>query len=124
MQFVALVERIKKESENGTVVLLDYNTNEDIEIRGSALSHASIIKGYIEGKYDSYKSVDTSSVEAEVLTSGYSKGMKVRHQKFGEGDVIEVLTEKGRIVVDFVSEGVKTLSLASAHLEKAYSDRI
>ena len=115
---LALVDRIKKESENGTVVLLDYNTNEDIEKRGSALSHASIIKGYIEGKYDSYKSVGTSCVDVEGLTSGYTKGMKVRHQKFGEGEVIEVQTEKGRIVVDFASEGMKTLSIALAHLEK------
>ena len=39
-----------KEHENA-VVLLDYNTNPDVSNTKSALSHASLIKAYIEGNY-------------------------------------------------------------------------
>lgn len=44
------VKAIKKLSESKTVVLLDYDTNEDIEDWHKPLSHASLIKRYIEEK--------------------------------------------------------------------------
>lgn len=42
------VATIKKLSEERTVVLLDYDTNGDIEDSSKPLSHASLIKKYIE----------------------------------------------------------------------------
>lgn len=45
-----LVERIRLISRTRTVVLLDYNTNPDVEDTSSPLSHAALIKQYIESK--------------------------------------------------------------------------
>ena len=46
-----LVAAIRIISKNKPVVLLDYNTNADVNNPKSALSHASLIKAYIEGNY-------------------------------------------------------------------------
>lgn len=44
-----LVKKIKVMSQTKTVVLLDYETNEDIENPSKPLSHASLVKSYIVG---------------------------------------------------------------------------
>ena len=44
------VEKIREWSKDKIVVLLDYNTNEDLQDASSALSHAAMIKAYIEGR--------------------------------------------------------------------------
>jgi hypothetical protein len=46
-----LVTAIRIISKNKPVVLLDYNTNLDVNNPKSPLSHASLIKAYIEGNY-------------------------------------------------------------------------
>ena len=46
-----LVTAIRIISKNKPVVLLDYNTNPDVYNPKSPLSHASLIKAYIEGNY-------------------------------------------------------------------------
>ena len=46
-----LVTAIRVISKNKPVVLLDYNTNPDVNDPKRALSHASLIKAYIEGNY-------------------------------------------------------------------------
>lgn len=46
-----LVTAIRIISKNKPVVLLDYNTNQDVYDPKSPLSHASLIKAYIEGNY-------------------------------------------------------------------------
>ena len=46
-----LVTAIRIISKNKPVVLLDYNTNPDVYNAKSPLSHASLIKAYIEGNY-------------------------------------------------------------------------
>ena len=46
-----IIERMKKASDEGkTIVLLDYDTNEDVENAKKPLSHASLIKAYVEGR--------------------------------------------------------------------------
>ena len=46
-----IIERMKKASDDGkTIVLLDYDTNEDVENTKKPLSHASLIKAYVEGR--------------------------------------------------------------------------
>ena len=46
-----LVTAVRIISKNKPVVLLDYNTNPDVYNLKSPLSHASLIKAYIEGNY-------------------------------------------------------------------------
>ncbi len=46
-----LVTAIRIISKNKPVVLLDYNTNPDVDNPKKPLSHASLIKAYIEGNY-------------------------------------------------------------------------
>ena len=46
-----LVTAIRIISKNKPVVLLDYNTNADVYNPSKPLSHASLIKAYIEGNY-------------------------------------------------------------------------
>lgn len=45
-----LVEKLREESKTHTVLLLDYDTNEDINDTSSPMSHAGLIKAYIEGR--------------------------------------------------------------------------
>ena len=46
-----LVAAVRIISKNKPVVLLDYNTNPDVNNSKKPLSHASLIKAYIEGNY-------------------------------------------------------------------------
>ncbi len=47
-----IIERLRAASEAGkTIVLLDYDTNDDVENGRRPLSHASLIKAYAEGTY-------------------------------------------------------------------------
>ena len=43
-----IIERLRKASQTQTIVLLDYNTNADVEDGSTPLSHASLVKAYIE----------------------------------------------------------------------------
>lgn len=47
----AIIERLKEASKTKTIVLLDYDTNADVENAKQPLSHASLIKAYVEGIY-------------------------------------------------------------------------
>lgn len=45
-----IIERLKSASDSGkTIVLLDYETNSDVENPKKPLSHASLVKAYVEG---------------------------------------------------------------------------
>ena len=47
-----IIERLREASNEGkTIVLLDYDTNADVEDPKKPLSHASLIKAYAEGIY-------------------------------------------------------------------------
>lgn len=46
-----IIERLKEASRTKTIVLLDYDTNADVENPRKPLSHASLIKAYAEGTY-------------------------------------------------------------------------
>jgi hypothetical protein len=47
-----IIVRLRDASNSGkTIVLLDYDTNPDIENAKKPLSHASLIKAYAEGTY-------------------------------------------------------------------------
>ena len=72
-----IVERIKKQSEIQDIVLLDYNTNTDIRDISKPLSHAGLVKLYIEGKYpsieDDIKPYTQTEIEAIKETKKASK---------------------------------------------------
>lgn len=50
-----LVEKLRNLSEEGTLVLLDYETNPDVLDPKKPLSHAALIKAYIEGTYPEFE---------------------------------------------------------------------
>lgn len=46
-----IIERLREASKTKTIILLDYDTNADVENTKKPLSHASLIKAYAEGIY-------------------------------------------------------------------------
>lgn len=48
---IHIIERLREASMTKTIVLLDYNTNADVENTKKPLSHASLIKAFIDGIY-------------------------------------------------------------------------
>ena len=47
----SIIERLREASKTKTIVLLDYDTNADVENAKKPLSHASLVKAYAEGIY-------------------------------------------------------------------------
>lgn len=62
-----VVERIKEQSKIQDIVLLDYNTNIDFRDASKPLSHAGLVRLYIEGKYpdglDGYQPMTKEELE-------------------------------------------------------------
>ncbi len=50
-RLAAEVKRLRDETTGKPVVLLDYETNEDVENLTRPLSHAALVKCYLEGKW-------------------------------------------------------------------------
>ena len=50
-RLAAEVRRLRGEAARGPVVLLDYETNGDVEDLSRPLSHAALVKHYLEGKW-------------------------------------------------------------------------
>ena len=46
-----IIERLREASKSQTIVLLDYNTNSDVDDPRKPLSHAFLVKAYAEGIY-------------------------------------------------------------------------
>ena len=46
-----IIEKLREATKTKTIVLLDYDTNADVENAKKPLSHASLIKAYAEGIY-------------------------------------------------------------------------
>lgn len=72
----------------------------------------------IFGKYgSSYAAIKEPEAKAKPLDiSEYKIGQIVFHDKFGEGTVTGLEPEKGRVIVNFVIYGPKTMSVAKANL--------
>lgn len=59
-----IIDRLREASIKGkTIVLLDYDTNADVENAKKPLSHASLIKAYVEGIYPSDGNTQDTKVE-------------------------------------------------------------
>ena len=54
-----IIERLREASKAKTVILLDYDTNADVDNPRKPLSHASLVKAYAEGIYP-YEDVDST----------------------------------------------------------------
>ena len=57
-----IIDRLREASKTKTIVLLDYDTNADVENAKKPLSHASLIKAYVEGIYPYGEEQGTESV--------------------------------------------------------------
>ena len=74
-----IIDKMRNASNRGeTIVLLDYDTNADVENAKSPLSHASLIKAYVEGIYP-YG--DCNSPQTEDKAKKPSKTKKKRKVK-------------------------------------------
>lgn len=116
----AEVEKIREIAKHKTVILLDYATNGDVENTSSALSHAALIKMYIEGNYPEYEWSDRVEKEEKSdkpMAGEFFKGQNVKHPVFGNGIVKEI--EGERVRVEFESVGEKLLAIRLAKLEAA-----
>lgn len=51
-----IIDRIRERAKTNVVILLDYNTNSDYRDTTKPLSHAELVKLYIEGNYPVYDS--------------------------------------------------------------------
>ena len=60
-----IIEKLRTASEKKTIVLLDYDTNSDVENLKKPLSHASLVKAYVEGiyPYEDAKGLKARNVE-------------------------------------------------------------
>lgn len=71
-----IIERLKAANEEGkTIVLLDYDTNADVENAKKPLSHASLIKAYVEGIYP-YGEKVSAEKETSIAPSKNKKSRK------------------------------------------------
>ncbi|MCS2716308.1 hypothetical protein NXW18_23505 [Bacteroides thetaiotaomicron] len=72
-----VIERIKEQNKVQDIVLLDYNTNIDFRDASKPLSHAGLVKLYIEGRYpdsmDGYKPMSEEEIEAKRLREKETK---------------------------------------------------
>lgn len=66
-----VVEKIKAQSKIQDIVLLDYNTNIEFRDISKPMSHAGLVKLYIEGKYpkgiDGYQPMTQNEMEAKKI---------------------------------------------------------
>ena len=64
-----IIERLREASKTKTIVLLDYDTNSDVENPKKPLSHASLVKAYAEGlyPYDDVEVPQNNSANESVL---------------------------------------------------------
>ena len=65
----SIINRLREASKTKTIILLDYDTNADIENAKKPLSHASLIKAYVEG-IDPYSEIiqEEKKTKTEQLT--------------------------------------------------------
>lgn len=60
-----IIARLKEAAKSKTIILLDYDTNDNVENPKKPLSHAYLIKAYVEGLYPYNNSNDIPDSAAE-----------------------------------------------------------
>lgn len=78
-----IIERLKSANEEGkTIVLLDYDTNADVENTKRPLSHASLIKAYVEGIYPyGDKVLEETEAKENIMSPKKKKSKKKGNNK-------------------------------------------
>lgn len=72
-----IIERLRTASNEGkTIILLDYDTNADVENAKKPLSHASLIKAYVEGTYPYGDNIPDAPTETESPKKTKNSGEK------------------------------------------------
>ena len=72
-----IIERLRTANNEGkTIILLDYDTNADVENAKKPLSHASLIKAYVEGTYPYGDNRSDGSTETVVSKKSKITGKK------------------------------------------------
>lgn len=71
-----IVEKIAERSKTHDIVFLDYNTNDDYRDISTPLSHAGLVKLYIEGKYPKEGEVYTPYTKDEIAAKKELKKKK------------------------------------------------
>ncbi len=61
-----IIERLKEASKEQDIVLLDYETNDDIMNTKKPLSHAYLVKAYVEGNYPTAEGLGNQNPKVEV----------------------------------------------------------
>ena len=83
-----IIERLRTASNEGkTIILLDYDTNADVENAKKPLSHASLIKAYVEGTYpygDNIPDVPTETESPKKIKKSGEKGNIQELELFNE----------------------------------------
>lgn len=84
-----ILDRLREASKTKTIVLLDYDTNADVENAKKPLSHASLIKAYVEGTYPYGENKTKESKKKKPSTT--KKRNKIR--KEGNNTQLELFNE-------------------------------
>jgi hypothetical protein len=81
----SIIERMREASRTKTIVLLDYDTNADVENAKKPLSHASLIKAYVEGIYPyGEKKLDATEEASAPTKKSTKKGNNIQLELFNE----------------------------------------
>ena len=77
----SVVERIKEKSKEQDIVLLDYNTNIDFRDITKPLSHAGLVKLYIDGKYPSPEDSFVPMTDEEVAAKKAAQKLEKKQRR-------------------------------------------
>lgn len=81
----SIIERMREASKTKTIVLLDFDTNADVEEAKKPLSHASLIKAYVEGIYPyGEKKLDAKEEASAPTKKSTKKGNNIQLELFNE----------------------------------------
>lgn len=81
----SIIERMREASKTKTIVLLDFDTNADVENAKKPLSHASLIKAYAEGIYPyGEKKLDTTEEASAPTKKSTKKGNNKQLELFND----------------------------------------
>lgn len=67
----SIIKRMKEASKTKIIILLDYNTNQDVDDASKPLSHAFLIKAYIEGIYPYGDKIEDKNEKKELTLFGW-----------------------------------------------------
>ena len=91
-----VIGRIKEQSKIQDIVLLDYNTNIDFRDISQPISHAGLVKLYIDGQYpiglDGYQPMSKEEVEEKRRTAKEQTKVRKRRNKSNKKEEVKTLS--------------------------------